>query len=315
MNLMKAIEEYVSLKRSLGAIYTTTERILRSFVRFVGDIPLEEMTPQQCQQFCYGSDTSSATAAGKHQLLKQLFLHLVARGYLATSPAEGPTRRAVSTFQPYIYSAAELKRLLDCALQLDRHFHFDGYTLRILLLLLYATGMRLGEALALRSCDVDLLQQILTIWRAKFFKARLVPFGASLTQALREYLQYRNSLPLPVGSQSTFFATRSGNRISQSGVEIAFRRICNEVEIRRPASESAQPRIHDLRATFAVHRIVAWYREGVDVQRRLPLLAAYLGHTSFSGTQRYVRMTPELLNEASQLFGNYASLGKETEDE
>jgi len=62
---------------------------------------------------------------------------------------------------------------------------------------------------------------------------------------------------------------------------------------------------------MAVHRVIAWYREGVDVQARLPLLATYLGHVNVSGTQSYLSMTPELLAEASWRFERYASGGKE----
>ena len=80
-------------------------------------------------------------------------------------------------------------------------------------------------------------------------------------------------------------------------------------------NQAHQPRIHDLRATFAVHRLVAWYREGVDVQQWLPFLATYLGHTDLSGTQTYLRMTPELLGEASRLFETYATSPKEVEHE
>ena len=89
----------------------------------------------------------------------------------------------------------------------------------------------------------------------------------------------------------------------------------DEQAIQRLDNDRHKPRIHDLRATFAVHQLIAWYREGVDVQERLPCLATYLGHTSLTGTQQYLRMTSELLSEASRLFENYASVKKEVGDE
>src|SRR5213594_1111889 len=177
MKLREAIDKYVTLRRSLGLVYTSAYKILRSFAKFVGDTPIEKITPEQCHQFCYGGNLASSTSASKHCIIRRLFRHLVGRDYLTSSPAEEPARRVVSTFLPHIYTRNELQLLLDAALRLANRFRFDGYTLRTLLLLLYATGLRVGEALALRCCDVELSQRLLTVWRAKFFKSRLTPFG------------------------------------------------------------------------------------------------------------------------------------------
>jgi integrase/recombinase XerD len=307
MKLLQAVEDYVELKQSLGAVFSSEQKRLLSFARSVGDIPLEEITQEQCQNFSYGPRSATTTSANKHRLLKKFFLHFVGRGHLMKSPAEGPTRRAISSFEPYVYSQAELKRLFNRAEQLGDRFQFDGYTLRTLLLLLYATGLRIGEAIALRVCDVDLKKRFLSVWNTKFFKSRLVPFGRDLARRLKAYRDHRNCLD----PHSPFFATVGGKRIRLSRVEHAFRRICVQAEIYRPDTDTYQPRIHDLRGTFAVHRLVAWYRQGVDVQQRLPFLATYLGHTSLAGTQRYLRMTPELLGEASRRFESYAAVGKE----
>ena len=287
------------------AVFSSEQKRLRSFARSVGDIPLEEITPEQCQQFSYGPRPVTTISVNKHRLLKKFFRHFVGRGHLTKSPAEGPTRRTISSFEPYVYSQAELKRLLNRAGQLGNRFQLDGYTLRTLLLLLYATGLRIGEAIALRCCDVDLKQLVLSVWNSKFFKSRLVPFGRDLARSLKAYRDHRNRFD----PNSPFFTTASGKRIRLSRVEYAFRRICEQAEIYRPDTKIYQPRIHDLRGTFAVHRLVAWYRQGVDVQQRMPFLATYLGHTSLSGTQRYLRMTPELLGEASRRFETYVYLG------
>jgi site-specific recombinase XerD len=102
------------------------------------------------------------------------------------------------------------------------------------------------------------------------------------------YRQARESLPKPAGARSAFFAARSGYAVSRQQLEKVFRHLRQHAGIRRPAPERWQPRLHDLRHTMAVHRVIAWYREGVDVEARLPLLAAYLGHVNVSGTQIYL---------------------------
>ena len=123
---------------------------------------------------------------------------------------------------------------------------------------------------------------------------------------LAEYRCQREYLPLPAEEQSQLFVFRTGKPLSYAAVRSVFAQLRELADIRRPASDRWQPRIHDLRATFAVHRLLAWYRQGANLQTRLPLLATYLGHASVSGTACYLSMIPELLSEASLRFERYA---------
>ena len=109
-----------------------------------------------------------------------------------------------------------------------------------------------------------------------------------------------------------FFTIRSGARVQQHALEDRFRRICELAGVRRSDGARYQPRLHDLRHTFAVHRLTSWYRQGADVQRLLPQLSVYLGHVYLSSTQVYLSMTPELLQEAGARFEKYAR--KENDD-
>jgi site-specific recombinase XerD len=128
---------------------------------------------------------------------------------------------------------------------------------------------------------------------------------------LGTYCPARESLPKPAGARSAFFAARSGYAVSRQQLEKVFRRLRPHAGMRRPVTERWRPRLHDLRHTMAVHRVIAWYREGVDGEARLPLLAASLGHVNVSGTQISLTMTPELLAEALWCFERYAAVGKE----
>jgi site-specific recombinase XerD len=248
----------------------------------------------------------------KHHTLRGFFHYLVSRSYLATSPLQEPGPRAPRAFQPYIYSHAELQRLLDATGSLlSARFPLQPLTYRTLLLVLYGAGLRVSEGLRLRCSDVDLHNRLLSIWDTKFFKARVVPIGRDLCRGLETYRQAREVLPKPAGVRSTFFAARSGGAISRQQMEKVFQRLRQQAAIYRPATDRWQPRLHDLRHTMAVHRVIAWYREGVDVEAHLPLLATYLGHVDVSGTQIYLSMTPELLAEASVRFERYAAVGKE----
>jgi integrase len=177
--------------------------------------------------------------------------------------------------------------------------------LRAVLLLLYGAGLRLGEAIRLDVGDVDLDEAVLTVRQTKFFKTRLVPLGKDLAQVLIDYRQYCNRPPRR-GGERPFFRMRNGERIEQFAVERAFRRLCTIAQVSRQGGARRQPRLHDMRHTAAVHRLIAWYRRGADLQYLLPRLATYLGHKDLSGTQHYLTLTPPLLQEASKRFERYA---------
>lgn len=174
------------------------------------------------------------------------------------------------------------------------------------MLLLYGAGLRISEALALTLADVDLSVSLLTIRESKFYKTRLVPIGPRLTAVLRTYADARGRQRHANDPAGPFFVTRTGTAVTRGMAERAFVRLRDIAGIAREEGARYQPRLHDLRHAMAVHRLVAWYREGADVQRLLPQLATYLGHVDVAATQRYLAMTPELLREASRRFERYA---------
>jgi integrase/recombinase XerD len=306
MNLASAVESYVRLKQSLGAVFSSEAQTLAAFVRAVGDLPVSTITPEMCTTFCRGQGPPTRSWSLKHCVLRGLFRYLVGRGHVSHSPLPEPGPRIQSTFQRYIYTRADMARLLEAAAQpVHGNAHMQPHTQRVLLLVLYATGLRAGEALRLRCCDVDLRDRVLTIWDTKFFKSRWVPIGADLCRALSRYLTDRRQLPLPDGDRSAFFATRQGQAISLGCLDRTFARLRRQIQLGQGYA-GHRPRLHDLRATFAVDRLVTWYREGADVQARVPLLSTYLGHVSVSATSVYLTMTPELLAEASARFERYA---------
>jgi len=311
MTLVSAVDAYVRLKQSLGAVFSVDARILAAFVRAVGDVSVSTITPEMCTAFCRGQGPPTRFWSRKHGALRGFFRYLVGRGHVSHSPLPEPGPRIQSTFQRYIYTRDDVVHLLEAAARpVHPATRLQPQTLRLLLLVLYATGLRAGEALRLRDCDVDLRDRLLTIWDSKFFKSRFVPIGTDLCRALAEYQTDRARLPLADGDRSVFFATRQRRAISIGRLEHAFTRLLRLTGVGQ-GFPGHRPRPHDLRATFAVHRLIAWYREDADVQARLPLLSTYLGHVNVSATSVYLTMTAELLGEASARFERYARPAQE----
>jgi integrase/recombinase XerD len=160
--------------------------------------------------------------------------------------------------------------------------------------------------LGLSVADVDLPNTLLTIQDTKFFKSRLVPIGRHLTEVLTEYARWRVTTHPSADPGNRFFLGKRGAAIHLATLEDAFQRLREHAGVRRSEEARYQPRLHDLRHTFAVHRLTAWYGQGADVQRLLHHLSVYRGHARLAATRVYLTMTPERRHQASTRFERYA---------
>jgi len=311
MTLSEVIDAYVALQRARGVRFEGGRALLSQFRREMGDPPIDHVCAEAVVNFLQGRGALSATWLLKYRVLSGLYRFAVGRGYVDKSPLPMATPKLPLQQTPYVYSNDELRRLLAATSSLHvAHSPLRVPMYRALLLLLYGSGLRIGEALRLTLRDVDLGEGVITVRDTKFYKSRLVPVGPKLAQELAAFAALRRRYPLPDGEVSRFFTTRAGRGCSYEAINIAFQRLRHAAGIVCPPGETRPPRLHDLRHTAAIHRVIAWYRSGQDVQRLLPQLATYLGHKDLKSTQRYLQMTPELLHEASQRFASYSQWGQ-----
>src|SRR5215469_13573799 len=307
MKLADVIDKYVTLQQSLGMSFASASRILGRFSRNMGGVRIDEVTPQAVADFLQGTKPLSATWLLKHRVLSGFYRFAISRGYIGSSPLPTNLPKLTRQQTPYVYSNDELRRLIEATSMLHAaHSRLQAPMYRTLLILLYGSGLRIGEALNLTLRDVDVIERIVTVRNTKFFKTRLVPIGPKLAGELAAYIQRRGELPLPLGDGSRLFTTKTGRGWPYPHVITLFQKVRRAAGIGSPTGECRPPRIHDIRHTAAVHRVIAWYRTGRDVQRLLPRLATYLGHIDIKSTQRYLHMTTDLLQEASQRFAKYA---------
>jgi integrase len=308
VKLSDVVSAYLSHKHSLGHRFRSESAILKAFCKATDDRTITDIKPEAVLAFLGGGAPITGYWIKKHRVLSGLYRFAAIRGLVNGFPL--PRRIPPASdpaFVPYIYTDAELRRLIAnvpaaCAGRVP----IEDYIFRAVLLVLYGAGLRIGEALSLAMADVDLDEATMRIRETKFFKTRIVPLGRDLTKILVEYVGLRNRQH-HVSPDAPFFCFRSGLPLSRSAAESAFRRLRACAGIQREGGPRRQPRLHDLRHSAAVHRLVAWYRTGVDLQDLLPKLATYLGHVDLSSTQRYLTMTPELLREACLRFERYAT--------
>jgi len=311
MKLSQLATEYVTFKQSLGMRFRTECVILDAFCRAIGDIDITQVSSSSVQNYLAGTGPITTFWHRKFEALNGFYRYVISRGHISLSPLPKILPKRPAPFQPYIYTHDEYRRLVEITHVLNKiqRCQVQPATFRTLLLLLYATGLRISEALSLTLTDVDLSARLLTIHNTKFFKTRWVPIGPHLSTVLVAYAKIRRRLLRSARNESPFFATRSGTALSRSIAERIFRLLCDHANIRRTEGGRFHPRLHDIRHTFALNRLISWYREGANVQRLLPCLSTYLGHVDVTATQRYLTMTPELLHEASLRFRRYALEG------
>lgn len=293
MNLAEGVQLYADAKRFAGALYPDGIRPLASLSRYAGDVPLNAITSRQVALFLEGPRTSEVTWHQKYNALKNFFLFWRARNEIRTLPLPPHRSGAVSTFVPHIYSRAEIRKLL-MSIQFGQKrssCKIDARTLRVLLLFLYGTGALVSEALRLQRDEVDFKKRVLTIRSNRFDRRRVIPICPDLLRVLWRYHVTNHQKDKSTATQ--FFVNKKHEVITEQSLQKTFQRLRTVAGIVRDDGACHQPRLHDLRHTFAVHRVTAWIRHGADLNRMLPALSAYIGQVSLHSTNRYLALTPE----------------------
>ena len=302
------LERYLAVRRAVGFTMRVEEPRLRGFVTFV-----ERRGPDGALRAQLAVDW--ACNDGKHTPGGQTQRLSIVRRFLVYLRASVPDTE-VPPFgliagggrpSPYIYTEAEVQRLLDAARKLGPKGTLRPHTHATAIGLLASCGLRAGEVIRLRLDDVqlDIEPARLQVLDSKFHKSRLVPLHPSVAQALRAYASQRRRLGYD-GYCEHFFVSESRGACRYQYFWYAFAGLVRRLGI---GGGPRWPRLHDLRHTFAVRRVLAWYREGVDVQMRLPELSVYLGHIRPADTYWYLTGIPELLGSAADRFESFVNAG------
>lgn len=243
--------------------------------------------------FLNGPLTSPMSWYKKYCSLRGFFHYWKARKEIPGLPLPPARRSPVQTFVPYVYSRTEIRRLLLATGAVQRQFNcvIEPRTFRTLLLFLYGTGAMIGEAIELKQSDVDLRKRRINIESSRINRSRVIPIGSDLYDIL---LGYHRSRPRKETlGNPPFFVTRDDEQIKADTANQTFHRVRKEAGIARHDGSRYQPRMRDLRHTFAVHRLTAWFKHGADMNRMIPALSAYMGQHDLGAAERYLRLTPE----------------------
>ena len=301
--LAPLMDQFVREKRAVGYKYEVGAVALMHLDRFlVEQAPEDGGLSRSVVQKWLAKDPREHPSAQQTRFgaVRQFAEFLRRHGHPAYVPDASLWAKGGTSYQARIFTHVEVRQLLQ---EVDRMPPSARSPLRHLVMpevfrLLYGCGFRLGELLNLRVDDVDLNQGVLTVREGKFRKDRLVPPALSLVERLRSYDVAVSAVIGARRGDALFFPSFRTGRCHPNSVYMTFRQALFNCGIRH-AGKGKGPRVHDLRHTFAVHAMLRWYREGADLDAKLPVLATYLGHKSLLGTERYLHLTAELFPEVA----------------
>ena len=296
--LARELSAFLAFKRSRGYRYHRPEFMLRSFDRFLSGLP-SQRRPLRVEEAMLAwlasrPQRKAISVSTDLCVIREFwrYLHRCDPQRFSREP-RWPRLPTQPRFAAYVLSQGDIRLLLRLADRLDRP-RFRRALFRTLLLVLYCTGLRFGEALRLRMRDVDVGRRLLFVAESKG-RSRWVPFHASLASELARYLRARRAfVERPTQPDDRFFVGANQRCLPKTTAWSTLCALYRDAGL-KPATGREGPRPCDLRHTFAVHRLTRWYRDGVDLHGRLPWLSAYLGHVDLLGTETYLSATPELL--------------------
>lgn len=301
-SLQRDANAYLALRRGLGFKLQSHEVTLRELLAFLRQKKVCRITTKLALEFALRSPAhASKTQSCRLSVVRQFARYQFSNDRRIEIPALGLLPSRQRRAKPHFYSNSEIRTLLHAALNKPSLVSLQPRTFYCIFGLLAVSGMRVSEALNLQGEHIDWSAQMLTVHKSKFGKTRLIPLHPSTVAVLADYARRRKRYVAGRGCAPSpyFFVLRDGGRVHKSSVDRMFWALSRAIGLRGP-TDSHGPRLHDFRHRFAVETLVRWYRNGDDVNQRLPELSTYLGHVNISDTYWYLSSTPELMAAAGK---------------
>jgi integrase/recombinase XerD len=297
--LRTVLREYLAVRRALGYKLHKAERMLEQFVLFAERVAATHVTTDLALKWAtQPANSRQVWWARRLGVVRGFAEYCTSHDRRTEVPPKELLPYAYRRVTPHLYRDRDVRRLIEAARQLPSKVGLRPHTFATLFGLYAATGMRTSEPLHLDRNDVDLLNGVLTVRDAKFGKSRYIPVHPTTCKALQHYANERDRLCRHPASQRFFLMDR-GTCVGAQSVRQTFIQLSRQIGLRR-AGDSSGLRILDLRHRLAISTVTNWHRRGVDVERHLPELSTFLGHTHITHTQWYLTATPELLRAVLQ---------------
>jgi integrase len=306
------IDEFIRMKEALGVNNLPTKWILLELDRFycrqnVNEPVITRKLIADWQQT--RTNDHPKTLYAKYCIISQLARYMSKNGYDCYIPQLPRCVAGKTDFTPYIFTVEQIGLFFEKSDELrmhDAHMNCTMFCVPAILRLLYSTALRISEALSIRNCDVEFEKKYIHIRKSKNGHERIVPVNTELEGVLKQYIFYRNRMPIKsVAAPDGFlFIKPDGTYCKADTVYMWFRTLLSRCNIPFTGNHHG-PRIHDFRHTAAVHAFVQMAHSGQDVYASLPVISTWLGHKSLSSTEKYVRlveaMYPDLIGQSASV--------------
>ena len=294
-------EQFIAIKNGLGYTSLRAQWFFLDLDNFILHKDVKEIgiTKHQVEQWrATRINDGQSVIYDKYSILAQFCKYMCSIGYACYIPR---LPRKISGFTPHIFTNKQMTDIFQACDHFelyDRHLNTTLFIMPAIIRLLYGTGIRINEALSLKNKDVDFDKKFLYVRKSKNGDERISPLSETLAIILKQYLHYRDRMPLPriKDEKNFFFVSPIGTRCSQGVVYDWFRKALAASGIPHQGDHKG-PRLHDLRHTFAVHSLIKMSKSGLDLYYSLPLLSKCLGHRSLKSTDQYVRLTAEIYQD------------------
>lgn len=298
------IVNYLDFKRVLGRKYEVEHDVLKYLDRFLV-ASQTDLTEESFADWCRTLQHITSSSRRSWMRIVHNLCRYRQRGEpLCFVPDLSQLPRPSQPIQPYIFTEDEITRLFDAIKDLKpgTRSALRKENFRLALVLLYTSGLRRSELPRLTIGDYNPIEHTLMIRESKFHKSRLIPLSNDGWMELESYLSIRRKLRLSISKDSPLLwnAYKENGAYTGWGIAATFRCLFKTTNIRTVNGQL--PRLHSFRHTFAVHALLRWYREGENVQVKLPFLSIYMGHVSIISTEYYLHFVEALASTASNLF-------------
>jgi len=303
------IVRYISLKQALGR-QCNSYRILKQVDSFLYAAK-SNLTEKSYTDWCHTRQHMATGVQNESmRIVRNLCLYRRRTEPKCFVPDKTQFPKPHQSIQPHIFTETEISHLLDATKYLNSSSidPMRQENFKLALVLLYTTGLRRGELCKLTIGDYNSTEHTLLIRESKFYKSRLLPLSHDAWKEVENYLKIRYKQKLPMSKNSALiWGKRNGNYKTKNpgfytgdSIRRIFNSVFRKINIRTVSGHT--PRVHDLRHCFAVHALLRWYREGANVQAKLPSLSIYMGHVDIKSTAYYLRFIEEVVGSASERF-------------
>lgn len=307
---------YVTLRRALGFGVSDTKHQLRSLLRVMrsrGLTSFNQIDHNLATEWLHSGSPQEKTVIKRLTPMRGFFQYLLSFGVVSENIWQATPIPKTKHFIPHIFAVEELSRLfnyLRAQIPLGRPSESKTRCAYFTMFhTIYACGLRPREACRLKTSDIDFKRSFLVVRNTKFYKSRIVPFNSRTRELVLEYLSQFRPADDELPPDAPLFINFHKHAFRRRDIGRHFHLVCKRLGIYRPKwikgnTVFGGTTVHALRHSFAVHRLLKWYKEGADVNAKLPLLATYMGHVLYYHTQCYLTVLPIFTDIAGKMFAD-----------